>query len=70
MKEYVSPINMNIIMKRRVSPIIMNCLQQCVLSIIMNLHSSSKTDLQAVNYVVNASVQSSIQVLYMGHSCL
>ena len=24
MKEYVSPINMNIIMKRRVSPIIMN----------------------------------------------
>ena len=33
-------------------------------------HSSSKTDLQAVNYVVNASVQSSIQVLYMGHSRL
>ena len=34
------------------------------------MHSSSKTDLQAVNYVVNASVQSSIQVLYMGHSRL
>ena len=33
-------------------------------------HSSSKSDLQAVNYVVNASVQSSIQVLYMGHSRL
>ena len=36
----------------------------------MYQHSSSKTDLQAVNYVVNASVQSSIQVLYMGHSRL
>ena len=37
---------------------------------LLRLYSSSKTDLQAVNYVVNASVQSSIQVLYMGHSSL